>query len=455
VVESGAGGPLPDRSGEAMTVDVSSLVPSGDAAAAFAADALNPMSQGLQRSRILAIAAEIRGLIAEGKDVCNLTVGDFKPAQFSIPDALRDGTAEALAAGQTNYPPAVGVPELRQAVRDLYERQLGLNYPTSSVLVGSGARPPIFATAALVLQPGDRVLYGIPSWNNHHYVHINRCLPTIVHCDASTDFLLTAELIAPRLEGVTLLCLNSPLNPCGTAYTAEQLGAICDVVLQENARREAEGERPVMLMYDQVYWMLVYGETAHVNPVSLRPEMAKYTIFVDAISKAFAATGLRVGWAVVPPPLAPAYQALIGHMGAWAPRPEQLATAALLNDEAATEGYLTEFRGQLEARLQALHDGFTAMGAKGLPIRSIAPQGAIYLSVHVDALGKSGRGRTLTTDDDVRSYLLHEGGMGVVPFTAFGIPEDTGWIRLSVGAVGLDDIERCLARLEPALADLS
>jgi len=437
-----------------MTVDVSAHVPTGDAAAAFAATALNPMSQGLKGSRILAIAAEINGLIAEGHDVCNLTVGDFRPSEFGIPAALRDGIGSALAEGQTNYPPAVGTPQLRQAVRDLYERELGLNYPIESVVVGSGARPPIFATAALVLQPGDRVLYGIPSWNNHHYVHINRCLPVVVQCDASTDFLLTADLIRPRLRGVTLLALNSPLNPCGTAYSAEQLGDICDLILQENARREAEGERPVMVMYDQVYWMLVYGQTEHVTPVGLRPAMAKYTIFVDAISKSFAATGLRVGWGVVPPPLANAYKALIGHMGAWAPRPEQLATANMLNDTDASGAFLDTFRGQLEARLNALHEGFSAMAADGLPIRSIAPQGAIYLSVHVDAAGRTGRGHTLSDDEAIRSYLLHQAGMGVVPFGAFGIPGDTGWMRLSIGAVGLDDIAACLARLRAALEDL-
>jgi aspartate aminotransferase len=392
---------------------------------------------------------------AAGKAVCNLTVGDFEPEQFGIPEALRDGIIEALQAGETNYPPAVGLPETRRAVRDLYERVLGLDYPVDSVIMGSGARPPIYATAALVLEPGDKVLYGIPSWNNHHYVHINRCEPVVVECTEESNFLLTADAIADKLDGVTLLAMNSPLNPAGTGYSAEQLASICDVVLAENEARAARGERPVMVMYDQVYWMLCFGSLEHVTPVGVRPAMAPYTIFVDAMSKAFAATGLRVGWGIVPPPLADRYKAFIGHMGAWAPRPAQLATAALLNSSDLISAYHRIFLADVEARLRALHDGFEALRGEGLPVRSIAPQGAIYLSVHFDMLGRTFRGQELRTDEDVRVFLLEQAGFGVVPMRAFGIPRDTGWVRLSIGAVSLKDIADGLERIGAALSELT
>ena len=434
------------------TIDISSHVPADGPA--FATRALNRMSQGMSGSTILRIAGEISAMQAEGRDICNLTVGDFKPAMFGIPESLRDDIIAALRDGQTNYPPAIGLTETRDAVRAMYERDLGLSYPIESVIMGSGARPPIYATAALVLEPGDRVLYGTPSWNNHHYVIINRCEAVTVETDASTNFLLTGELIADKLQGVQLLALNSPLNPCGTAYSAEQLAGICDVVLAENERREAAGGRPIMVMYDQVYWMLTFGGTEHVTPVHVRPAMAKYTIFVDAISKSFAATGLRVGWAVVPPALSGAYKALIGHMGAWAPRPGQIATAKLLLSADAISGYHATMKTAVEARLMALHDGFKAMGADGLPVSSIAPQGAIYLSVHFDVLGRTFRGRDLATDEDVRSFLLDEAGFGCVPFTAFGIPHDTGWVRLSIGAVSLQELSAGLGRIQAALSEL-
>ncbi len=435
-------------------IDIAPYAPVGEEGAAFAKLALNRMSQGMSGSTILRIAGEINAMQAEGRDICNLTVGDFDPDQFGIPASFRDDIIAALQAGETNYPPAVGLPATRAAVAAMYERELGLKYPVDSVIMGSGARPPIYATAALVLEPGDKVLYGTPSWNNHHYVIINRCEAVTVEADRSTDFLLTGEMIADKLDGVRLLALNSPLNPTGTAYSAEQLTGICDVVLAENARREAVGERPVMVMYDQVYWMLTFGETQHITPVHVRPAMAKYTIFVDAISKSFAATGLRIGWGVVPPALSGAYKALIGHMGAWAPRPGQVATAKLLLSHEAISSYHADMKAGVEARLMALHDGFSAMGRDGLPVSSIAPQGAIYLSVNFGVQGRSCRGRSFQSDEDLRSFLLDEAGFGVVPFTAFGIGRDTGWVRLSIGAVSLQDIDRGLARIREALSEL-
>ena len=438
----------------ASVIDCTQCTPPGESDQEFSARALNSMSQGLGGSQILRIAGEIRAMQAQGQNICNLTVGDFSPAEFRIPESMSADIAQALRDGQTNYPPAIGLPETREAVRTLYERELGLKYRMDSVIMGSGARPPIFATVALVLEPGDKMLFGIPSWNNPYYVHLAGAGAVALATDVESNFLLTAAQIEPHLEGVTLVCLNSPLNPCGTAYSKEQLGDICDVILDENARRAASGQRPVMVMYDQVYWMLCYGETEHHTPISVRPDMAPYTILVDAISKSFAATGLRVGWAVVPSALTPRFKALIGHMGAWAPRPAQLATAALLNNPTAIRDYHATMKRDIEARLNALHHGFSAMGAAGLPVRSLAPQGAIYLSVHFDILGRSFQGQPIHTDEDVRSFLLKQAGLGIVPFQAFGLTEDTGWMRFSVGAVSLSAIDAGLERASAALTRL-
>lgn len=434
-----------------MTTDCSAWFPQGEEGEAWRLSALNPMSTGLKGSSILAIAASIKALQAEGQPVCNLTIGDFDPAQFGIPASLQRDINAALEEGQTNYPPAVGTPELRQAVVDLYERDLGLKYPIGSVIVGSGARPPIYSTFALVVKPGDRVLYCAPSWNNSFYLHINGAEAVQVHCGPETDFLPTAAMLDGKLDGVSLICLNSPLNPTGTMFGEEQLGEICDLVLATNRRREAAGERPVFVMYDQVYWMLTYGGARHVTPVGVRPAMAKYTIFVDAISKSFAATGLRVGWAVVPAPLELPFKALIGHIGAWAPRPAQLATAKLLSDPETIGAYHGVMRRGLEDRLNALHDGLQAMKASGLPTDSIAPQGAIYLTGRFDIAGKRWNGAVIETDEDVRRFLLDEAGFGVVPLAVFGPKDVIGWVRLSVGAVSMRDIAEGLARIEKAL----
>ena len=148
-------------------------------------------------------------------------------------------------------------------------------------------------------------------------------------------------------------------------------------------------------------------------------------------------------------------KALIGHMGAWAPRPEQVATEALLNDSGAIKSYHAEMKSACELRLRTLHDGFTAMAERGLPVRSIAPQGAIYLSVNFPIHGRLSDGKTLETDEDIRFFLLDKAGFGVVPFSAFGVPGDLGWMRLSIGAVSVEEIESGLMRIAEALEALS
>ncbi|HZJ52839.1 MAG TPA: aminotransferase class I/II-fold pyridoxal phosphate-dependent enzyme, partial [Myxococcaceae bacterium] len=130
------------------------------------------MARGLMGSEILKVAAEIRALVAKGQKVCNLTVGDFSPREFPIPAELRDLISEALRAGETNYPPADGMPELRQAVQRFYARGLGLSYPLDSIVIASGARPIVYGTFRSVVDPGDVVVYPVPSWNNNYYVYM-------------------------------------------------------------------------------------------------------------------------------------------------------------------------------------------------------------------------------------------------------------------------------------------
>ncbi|HEY0782878.1 MAG TPA: aminotransferase class I/II-fold pyridoxal phosphate-dependent enzyme, partial [Thermoanaerobaculia bacterium] len=302
---------------------------------------LSRSAQGLKGSEILRIAAEIRALVASGRRVCDLTVGDFNPRYFPIPKVLETALQAAIARGETNYPPANGVLELRQAVARFYARELGLEYPVESVLIVGGARPSIHAIFQTVCDPGDRVVYGVPSWNNNHYVHLVGAVDVPIACTPEHRFMPTREAIAAELPNARLLCLNTPLNPTGTAIERGALLGLCEAVLEENERRLARSERPLYVLYDHIYWMLSFGGTEHVTPPQLLPEMARYTLFVDGISKAFAATGLRVGWAVGPVDVIGRMASFLGHVGAWAPRAEQIATVPLLDDPAAIREFGT------------------------------------------------------------------------------------------------------------------
>jgi aspartate aminotransferase len=409
--------------------------------------ALGRMATSLVGSEILRIAGEVRALQAQGKPVLNLTVGDFAPKQFRIPAELEAAIARALAAGETNYPPSDGVAELRRAVAGFYARSLGLDYPVEGILVAGGARPVIWAAYQAILDPGDTVVYPVPSWNNNHYCHLTGARGVAVATRAENGFLPTAEELAPHLPGATLLALNSPLNPAGSGFGREQLAAIARLVVEEN-RRRGTGAKPLFLLYDQIYWLLADASAPHATPVELEPAVAPYTIFVDGISKAFAATGLRVGWVVAPPYLAERMRDLLGHVGAWAPRPEQVATAEILADPERAGALAAAVRDGVVARLAEIDRGLSALAARGLPVSHLPPAGALYLSVHFDLIERFGNNR------GIRKYLLEEAGFAAVPFHAFGTPDDNGWFRLSVGAVGVDEIAPAIERVGAALARL-
>ncbi len=390
-------------------------------------------------SEIIKLAGEINALKAQGKDILNLTIGDFDPAVFPLPEALSEGIQAAYRAGETNYPPADGIAPLRAAIAQWYADALQLPCnPNTEVLVAGGGRPLIYAIYQAWVNPGEHVVYPVPSWNNNHYTYLVGGTPVELEALPENGFMPTPEQVLPTLETASLLALCSPLNPTGTVFTADGLGALCDAVLEENRRRANSGRRPVLVLYDQMYWTLTGDDTAHVHPVGLRPEMKEFTVYVDGISKSFAATGVRVGWSVGPAPLIAKMKTLLGHLGAWAPKPEQVAVARYLGTPQADQDVRVIQKASLE-RLMALHAGFQALKAEGFPVDSIAPQGAIYLSVRVDL-------------PDATARLLNDAGIALVPFGAFGASATSPWFRLSVGTLHLTDIEPLLHRLRSLFA---
>lgn len=415
---------------------------------------LSTLACSLTGSEILKIAADVRALAAGGREICNLTVGDFAPSEFRIPAALEEGIVAALRDGETNYPPSDGLPQLREAVRSLYGRALGFTPDLAQVIVTGGSRPGIYAAYRGVVDPGDRVVYPTPSWNNNHYVQLVGAVGVPVLAGAESSFMPTRASLAAAVRDARLLALCSPQNPAGTVFTREALLEICELVVEENGRRGA-GARPLFLLYDQVYWTLTFAGTDHVHPVGVCPAVAPYTIYVDGISKSLAATGVRVGWIVAPADLAGPMSGFLGHVGAWAPRAEQRAVASLLDDPASLAAHREGMVAGVQERLDALHHGLAAMREEGLPVEVIAPAGAIYLSARFAVAGRrTAAGARLDDDEAARAWLLHEAGVAVVPFQAFGVQGDTGWFRLSVGAVSLPAIARMLPRLRQALCSL-
>lgn len=437
------------RKGQTVTTAASTELDFGNATTLDAS--LSDNVRGLKGSEILKIAASVREMIAAGKKVCNLTVGDFNPKQFPIPAALREGIARALSNGETNYPPSDGVLALRKAVADYVAREFAVRYPVEGVLIASGARPILYGAYRCVLNPGDKVVYSLPSWNNNHYSWIAQARAVEVVTREQEGFQPTLELLAPHLSDAAMFCICSPSNPTGTLIAPEELKRITEALCEENAKRIKQGRRQLFMLHDQVYASLVYGSARHAHPVALVPESAPWVISLDAISKSFAATGVRVGWVVAAPAVVARMRDFLGHVGAWAPRAEQVAVAEFLGDAAA----MAKFRGEMDTKvkglLEGLYKGFTAMKMAGLPVECVQPQGAIYLSLQLKLIGKTFKGKKIATNADIGALLLEEAGMAVVPFQAFGLREETGWFRLSVGAVTPADIEQCLPRVKALL----
>ncbi len=413
------------------------------------------MAENLIGSEIIKLAAEIREKIAKGERIYNFTIGDFNPHIFPIPSELKKAIVSAYENDETNYPDANGMPALRKVVQQFISERMGLNYADNEVLISGGARPIIYALYRTVVDPGDKILFPVPSWNNNHYTHLSSAQSVLVETQPENDFMPLAEELRPHLKDVSLLALCSPLNPTGTVFSREGLEAICDLVLEENARR-GPGEKPLYLMYDQIYWVLTYGRTRHFDPVSLRPEMRKYTVFIDGISKSFAATGVRVGWAFGPQHLIDKMKSILSHVGAWSPKAEQIATAEYLSDKTAVDTYLGQFKAQLNQRLEGFYQVFTRLKEEGFAVDAIAPQAAIYLTVRINLAGKkTPSGELLDSSAKTTAYILNEAKIALVPFYAFGASAGSDWYRLSVGTSSPNDVEAVYSALREALSKLS
>ena len=408
---------------------------------------LSDMANGIERSTILSIAADVRNMKAAGKEVAAFTVGDFSPEQFPVPSIFIDELTAAVKSNQTNYPPAAGLPELRQHLAEWMTSRYQYDVKPEGVIVGSGARPVLYASFRLFLSPGDGLAHGVPAWNNHYYVHLNNAKDIPINGTSDTRFLPTASAIKERISEIRVLVLNSPLNPTGTCFTAQELGDICDVILEENLLRQNADKKPVMLVYDQVYSTMTAKGVDHVHPVALRPEMFDFTITLDAITKSLNAIGLRLGWMTLPPKLAPPVVALIGHMGAWPARPIQIAAAKTYSSPENLVNFFAKLDDKIEQRMNILFTRLTAMKNAGLPVDFIPPQGGIYLSTRFNLFELL----DVDTNEEVRQWLLDEPGIAVVPFQAFGLMEDSGWFRISIGAVSVDEVSAAMGRLESAL----
>lgn len=416
---------------------------------------VSSMAENLIGSEIILLAWQINEKIAKGQKIFNLTIGDFDPNIFPIPDKLTEEIKKAYDEHQTNYPPAEGSLELRKVVSKYIKERGNLDYATDEILVTSGARPIIFATYNTVVDLDDIVIFPVPSWNNNHYCHLTRSRVITVETRPEDNFMPTAKELEPHIKQATLISLCSPLNPTGTCFTEDEMHKICDLVVEENLRR-GNDEKPLYVLFDQIYWQLTLGDTKHYNPVVINPAMRDYTIFVDGISKVLAATGVRVGWGYGPKRIIEKMKSITSHMGAWAPKAEQIAVARFLANNDEVNKYLASFKGEIFKRVDAFYKKFTALKNEGYNVDVIAPQASIFLTVKIDLIGlKKEDGTLISSTKDITDFLIEDAKIALVPFASFGASADSTWYRVSVGTCTVEQINEIMENLREALSKLS
>jgi aspartate aminotransferase len=426
---------------------------------------LSKIAQGVIGSEIVKISNEINEKKRQGEQIYNLSIGDFDPKVFPVTEILTTEIKVAYDEGHTNYPPADGVLELREAVSEFHKRIQGLRYDPSEILIAGGARPIIYSIYKAIVDPGDKVIFPTPSWNNNHYTYLSCGVPVVIETKAENNFMPTAKDIEPFISDATLIALCSPQNPTGTMFTKIGLRDICMLILEENAKRKLQGRKPAYLMYDQIYWLLTGKDLEHYDPVTLFEEMREYTIYVDGVSKSLSATGIRVGWGMGPKLVIDKMKAILTHVGAWAPKAEQVAVSRYFGrsnssqKNGALDWVLIDLQAQkkrIEARTEKFAKIFNDLKTVyGYNVDVIKPQGAIYLSVKFGLKGlKKENGETLITTEDVRNYLLNDAKVAVVPFYAFGSSTDSDWYRISIGTCSLQDIDNIFLSLKSSLSKL-
>ncbi len=415
---------------------------------------LSKLAEQIQTSPILTIAAEINSRNAQGEGIFNLTVGDFDSTIFPLPEALTEATIRAYQNHQTNYPGAFGLPAIRQGVAHLLNRICGLDYSKDDVIIASGSRPLIYAVFRAIVDQGDTVVFPVPSWNNEHYASMLGANMITVDTSPENNFMPTAAALEPHLDDAVLLALCSPLNPTGTVLSRQDLVEICQLVVAVNRHRSSD-QKPLYVMFDQVYWLLTFGDTDFYHGLKECPEIHQYAVFIDGMSKAFAGTGIRVGWATGARHILNKMVAIIAHVGAWAPKPDQVATGEYLAMDDQVNAHLKKFRAALKARLDAFYVGFMILKDSGYDVDAITPQAAIYLSVKINIVGrKTDQGKLLESDSDVQRYLLEVGKVGILPFSWFGAHQHGNWYRISVGTCEMGDIELVMTNIQSALERL-
>ena len=369
-------------------------------------------------SLTLAVTAQAKAMIAKGEEVYALAGGE---PEVDTPQFIKDAAIEALQGGKTKYTPAGGIPELRAALSTKFSVDNHLAYEPSQICVTGGAKMACYNAILAVIEEGDEVIIPSPFWVSYpEMVRLAGGVPVIVETKESTGWKMTPEQFEEAMTPATkMVIINTPGNPTGAIYTREELLALGEIALAED----------IVILSDEIYEKLVYGEAKHVSIASLSQELYDLTITVNGFSKAYSMTGWRLGYTGAPKPLADAIEKIQNHTTSNANSFSQYGAVAALQGD---QSFIEDLRGEYDVKRQFMFARLKAINN----IRVVEPQGAFYFFVYT--------GNTGLKSMNLCDKLLSRYKVAAVPGIAFGYDEG---IRLSY-CTTLDILNEGLTRFE-------
>lgn len=380
-------------------------------------------------SPTLAIDSKFKEMKANGEDVVGFGCGE---PDFDTPEHIKKAAIDAIMAGETKYTPASGTLKLRQAVAEKFRRENGLEYKPSDIVVSNGAKHSLLNAFQAICNPGDEVIVPAPYWVSYpEMIKLADGVPVVVNASEDNNFKVTAaELKAALTPKTKAIVINSPSNPTGMVYTSEELREIADFAVENN----------LYVVSDEIYEHLIY-EGKHVSIASFGEKIKDLTIVINGVSKTFAMTGWRIGYAAANAEIAKAMANIQSHASS---NPNSIAQAATV---AALEGGMEEVNKMLKAfrrRRDFMVDMFSSIDG----VSCKRPNGAFYIMMNIDELiGRTMYGVTIKDADDFAKLFLDVAKVAVVPGTGFGV---NNYVRWSY-ATSMDNIVEGIERLKKFL----
>jgi aspartate aminotransferase len=388
----------------------------------------------VEPSMTLKVSAKAAELKAKGVDVVSFGAGE---PDFDTPAHIKDAAKKALDAGATKYTNVSGTPQLRKAVANWFSKAHGFDVAPNEVMVSAGAKQVIFNAFHAVLDEGDEVILPAPYWVSYSEIaKLAGAKPVPVVSRAEDEFVVNPDLVAKAITPRTrMLLVVSPCNPTGAVYDENTLRALADLAVKHD----------LWLLTDDIYRSLIYGDAKFVQPASFGPEVKQRTIIADGVSKTFAMTGWRVGFAMAPPPVIEAMDTLQGQSTTNAAAVSQAAALAAI--EGSTDE-VEKMRQAFDSRRKYMVQALRAIPG----VKCVEPKGAFYAFPDLSAFNgkQTPSGKIIDGDPSLCDYLIEEARVAVVPGSAFYAP---GFVRLSY-ATSQANIEKGVARMGEALGKL-